>query len=204
MTLYQLAYSVSKVIFKICTLQTPLKTYGKKNIPPGGAVICSNHVHNSDPFYIVYSFQRTDKIWIMAKEEIKHYPVAGWLLQWLGFVIWVKRGKSDIGAVKACLKALKGNEKLLIFPEGTRHDEIGEGKTGAAMMAIRTGVPILPVYIAPDRIRWKKTKVYIGEPYMPFQENRKATAADYEVVTQGIMEHIKAIRDHKEEWEAAE
>lgn len=167
-------------------------------------MICSNHVHNSDPFYIVYSFQRTDKIWIMAKEEIKHYPVAGWLLQWLGFVIWVKRGKSDIGAVKACLKALKGNEKLLIFPEGTRHDEIGEGKTGAAMMAIRTGVPILPVYIAPDRIRWKKTKVYIGEPYMPFQENRKATAADYEVVTQGIMEHIKAIRDHKEEWEAAE
>ena len=76
MTLYQVAYSVSKFIFRICTLRTPLKTYGKANIPQGAAVICANHVHNSDPFYIVYSFERKDKIWIMAKEEIKHYPVS--------------------------------------------------------------------------------------------------------------------------------
>jgi len=203
-TLYQVAYSVSKFIFRFCTLRTPLKTYGKANIPKGAAVICANHVHNSDPFYIVYSFERKDKIWIMAKEEIKHYPVAGWLLIWLGFVIWVKRGKSDIGAVKACLKALKGGEKLLIFPEGTRHDDIGEGKTGAAMMAIRTNSPILPVYIAPDRIKGKRTKVYIGEPYMPFTEDRKATAADYETVTADIMDHIRAIRDNREAMEAAE
>ena len=39
-----------------------------KDIPQGGAVICGNHVRNSDPFYIVYSFQRKDKIWVMAKE----------------------------------------------------------------------------------------------------------------------------------------
>ena len=141
MTLYQLAYVISKFIFSIVTFRTPLKAYGQGNIPKGGAVICSNHAHNSDPFYIVYSFQRQDKIWIMAKEEIRHYPVVGKLLDWLGFVIWVKRGKSDVGAVKSALKALKGQEKLLIFPEGTRHAEIGEGKTGAAMMAIRTGVP---------------------------------------------------------------
>ena len=44
-------------------------------------MICANHVHNSDPFYIVYSFHRKDKIWIMAKEEIRHYPVVGGLLE---------------------------------------------------------------------------------------------------------------------------
>ena len=105
MTLYQLAYVISKFIFSIVTFRTPLKAYGQGNIPKGGAVICSNHAHNSDPFYIVYSFQRQDKIWIMAKEEIRHYPVVGKLLDWLGFVIWVKRGKSDVGAVKSALKA---------------------------------------------------------------------------------------------------
>lgn len=131
MTLYEFAYIVSKMIFSIVTFRTPLKAYGKENIPAGGAVICSNHVHNSDPFYIVYSFHRKDKIWIMAKEEIRHYPVVGRLLNWLGFVIWVRRGKSDVGAIKSALKALKGKEKLLIFPEGTRHEEIGEGKTGS-------------------------------------------------------------------------
>ena len=202
MTLYQLAYVISKFIFGILTLRWPLKTYGKKNIPKGGAVICCNHVHNSDPFYVVYSFPVKDKIWVMAKEEIKHYPFAGWLLNWLGFVIWVRRGKSDVGAVKSALKALKGNEKLLIFPEGTRHAEIGEGKTGAAMLAIRTGVPILPVYITPERKLFKRTKVYIGEPYMPFTEKRRANAEDYERVTEDIMEHILAIRDTREEREA--
>ena len=201
MTLYEFAYAVSKFIFRLATLRTPLKTYGAENIPEGGAVICGNHVHNSDPFYIVYSFQRKDKIWIMAKEEIRSYFVVGGLLNWLGFVIWVKRGKSDIGAVKSCLKALKGNEKLLIFPEGTRNQEIGEGKTGAAMMAIRTGVPILPVYIDPERVKGKPTKVYIGKPYMPFTEDRKATAQDYETVTAGIMDKIREIRDHREDYE---
>ena len=138
----------------------------------------------------------------MAKEEIRHYPVVGGLLNWLGFVIWVRRGKSDVGAVKTSLKALKGQEKLLIFPEGTRHEEIGEGKTGAAMMAIRTGVPILPVYISPERRHFHRTRVYIGKPYMPFTEDRRATAEDYEVVTEQIMDHIRAVRDSREEMEA--
>ena len=202
MTLYEFAYIVSKMIFSIVTFRTPLKAYGKENIPAGGAVICSNHVHNSDPFYIIYSFHRKDKIWIMAKEEIRHYPVVGRLLNWLGFVIWVRRGKSDVGAIKSALKALKGKEKLLIFPEGTRHEEIGEGKTGAAMMAIRTGVPVLPVYIAPERTPFHRTKVYIGEPYQPFTENRRATAEDYEAVTEEIMDHIRAVRDRRAEMEA--
>ena len=98
-------------------------------------------------------------------------------------------------------QALKGNEKLLIFPEGTRHAEIGEGKTGAAMLAIRTGVPILPVYITPERKLFQRTKVYIGEPYMPFTEKRRANAEDYERVTEDIMEHIRAIRDTRAERE---
>ena len=72
------------------------------------------------------------------------------------------------------------------------------------MMAIRTNSPILPVYINPDRVKGQPTKVYIGEPYMPFTEDRKATAADYERVTEEIMDHIRAIRDTREEREAAE
>lgn len=202
LTFYQLVYLISKLIFSIMAFRTPLKAFGRENIPQGGAVICANHVHNSDPFYIVYSFPSRDKIWIMAKEELKHLPIVGPFMNWLGFIIWVRRGKSDVGAVKTGLKALKGNEKLLIFPEGTRHDEIGEGKTGAAMMAIRTGVPVVPVYISPERKLFRRTKVYIGQPYQPFTEQRRATAEDYETVTQEIMDRIRAVRDSREAMEA--
>ena len=70
------------------------------------------------------------------------------------------------------------------------------------MMAIRTGVPILPVYISPERKVFHRTKVYIGQPYMPFTEDRRANAEDYEVVTAQIMDHIRAVRDSREEMEA--
>ena len=195
MTLYQLAYVISKFIFSILTLRWPLKTYGKHNIPKGGAVICCNHVHNSDPFYVVYSFSVKDKIWVMAKEEIKHYPFAGWLLSWLGFVIWVRRGKSDVGAVKTALKALKGNEKLLIFPEGTRHAEIGAGKTGAAMLALRTGVPIVPIYLPAEKKWFRWNPVVFGEAYYPkAPEGRKPTPEDYHAVADDLMERIEALK----------
>jgi 1-acyl-sn-glycerol-3-phosphate acyltransferase len=193
-TFYRFVFLVSKQIFKICTRKTPLRAHGQENIPDGPVVICANHVHNSDPFYVVYSFPGRDKIWIMCKEEIRHIPVAGWFLNSLGFAIWVKRGKADIGAVKGAMKALKGCEKLLIFPEGTRHEEMGEGKTGAAMLAIRTGTPVLPVYITPDRVKGRKTDVYIGKPFQPFTENRRANAEDYRVATERIMEEIKALK----------
>lgn len=193
MTLYQVVHSVSRVFFNIGTIFTLRKTYGKENIPEGGAVICPNHAHNSDPFYLLYSFPSKDKIWIMAKEEIKRFPIVGPILDKLGFLIWVKRGAADIGAVKSALRALKGGEKLLIFPQGTRNEEIGEGKTGAAMMAIRTGMPILPVYISPERKLFRRTKVTIGKPYLPFTETRRATAEDYKTATEGIMEKIREL-----------
>ena len=72
------------------------------------------------------------------------------------------------------------------------------------MMAIRTGVPILPVYIDPERKAFRRTRVYIGEPYLPFPEKRRANAEDYEVVTEEIMNRIRAVRDRRAEMEAAE
>lgn len=199
---YPVSYLVSKLIFTIAFFRTPLKVYGRENIPKGSVVICSNHVHGNDPFYIVYSFPFWDKIRIMAKEEIRHMPVVGRLLDFLGIPIWVKRGQSDLGAMKLSMKTLKKGEKLLIFPEGTRHDELGEGKTGAALMAIRAKVPVLPVYIAPERKHFHRVKVYFGKPFMPFTQERKPTAEDYQKATEEIMAHIAAIRDSREEMEA--
>ena len=109
--------------------------------------------------------------------------------------------KDSIRVITEMTERVKNKENFLIFPEGTRHAEIGEGKTGAAMLAIRTGVPILPVYITPERKLFQRTKVYIGEPYMPFTEKRRANAEDYERVTEDIMEHIRAIRDTRAERE---
>lgn len=193
MTKFEFLYSFSKIVFNVASFLKPKRVYGVENVPEGPAVICANHVHFSDPFYIIHAIPRRHKTWVMAKEEISHWPVVGPILTWSEFIIFVKRGKADISAVKTALKALKGGEKLLIFPEGTRNDELGDGKTGAAMMAIRTGSPILPVHISSQRKFFHPIEIRIGQPYQPFTEDRKATAEDYQVATDALMEKIRAL-----------
>ena len=197
--IYVLAYWVLWPVFRIFK---PTKTIGRQNIQKGG-LYCANHTRMSDPLFVAYAMGWPHQIHVMAKEEIMHWPILGWILKH-GGIFGVKRGESDVGAIKTAMKYLKSEEKLLIFPEGTRHQdgEFGAAKTGAAMLAIRTGVPILPVYITPERKLFQRTKVYIGEPYMPFTEKRRANAEDYERVTEDIMEHIRAIRDTRAEREA--
>ena len=70
----------------------------------------------------------------MAKAELLRAPVLGGFLRRMG-VVPVRRGESDLGAVRAALTALKRGQKLVIFPEGTRVTDGAElaGKTGAAM-----------------------------------------------------------------------
>ena len=198
--IYCIAYMVLWVVFRIVM---PTRCINKQNRPEGGALLCANHTRTNDPLFIAYALGWHYQIHVMAKEEIMHWPLIGWVLKH-GGIFGVKRGKADVAAIKTAMKYLKDGELLLMFPEGTRHAEIGEGKTGAAMMAIRTGVPILPVYIDPEREAFHRTRVYIGEPYLPFPEKRRANAEDYEVVTEEIMNRIRAVRDHRAEMEAAE
>lgn len=92
---------------------------------------------------------------------------------WEGFCgdggfLAVKRGNSDVGAIKTALRHLKAGCKLLIFPEGTRvkEGEENDGKTGAIMLALRTGTPILPCYCEKRRRPFQRTAIVFGEPYM--------------------------------------
>lgn len=189
MTLYKLTHFVLKCIINVFL---PYRIHGKENIPEDGAVICANHAHNTDPLLIVLGcLSRNASINVMAKEEILHWPIVGSFLNKLHIVIWVKRGKADVGAIKGALRCLKANEKLLIFPEGTRNEELGEGKTGAAMLAIRTKTPVLPIYIETERRRFRRVNVYVGKPFHPFTEDRKATQDDYQTATEVIMGRIR-------------
>lgn len=167
----------------------PARVTGRENIPEGGLMVCSNHSGLSDPLYLIYAMGVPNAPRFMAKEELRKIPVIGFILKSIG-LIFVKRGQNDIGAVKTILKALKGGDRICVFPEGTRHDEVGEGKSGAAMMAIRAGVPILPVYIPAKKKWFRRIPVVIGEAYLPFTEERRPNNEDYRLATEELMERI--------------
>ena len=167
---------------------------GADNIPEGAAVICGNHTTLGDPLYVVCAMGGKRQTHVMAKAEVMKWPVIGFLLKKAG-IIGVNRGKSDMAAVKECLKVLRGGEKLLMFPEGTRvrEGQVSEVQTGAAMLATRTGVPLVPVYIPAKKRRFRKTTVVFGESYYPEFEGRKPSAGDYQRIADDLLVRIRAL-----------
>ena len=92
---------------------------------------------------------------------------------------------------------LKDGDRLLIFPEGTRHQDgdFGDAKTGAAMLALRTGVPIIPIYLPAEKKFFRSNPVVFGEAYYPqTPDGRKPTQEDYRAVADDLMARIEALK----------
>lgn len=192
-TFYAVIYSI---VWPFFNLVHPQETIGRDHIPEGGALVCGNHTAMSDPVFLAFAFHRSHQLRPMAKAELLRVPFIGWILKRVG-VFGVERGKSDIGAIKQSMKFLKEGEKVLLFPEGHRvresRGEQGEAKNGAAMLAVRCGVPILPVYVPEKKPWFRRTTVVIGEAYMPQVASRKGTAEEYEAITADLMKRIRAL-----------
>lgn len=182
------------ILWPILNFFHPIRAIGRENIPEGPVVICPNHTTIGDPFYVVFAFGRKYPMRAMAKIQIMRVPFIGWILGKAG-VFGVDRGHADMKAVKTALRLLKNGNKLLMFPEGTRVHE-GEdvaAKTGAAMFATRTNVPLMPVYIQPKKKLFSRNVVVIGKPYMPKYGGRKPTADELDAITGDLMDRIHAL-----------
>lgn len=141
-----------------------LKIEGRENVSPGeNYLVCSNHISNLDPpmLGVCMPFQ----LRYMAKEELFRNKLFGALIRTLG-AFPVHRGSGDIGAVKTALTVLKNGESLVMFPEGGRSDGVTlrRGKSGAALVALKSGVRILPVGISGAYKPFRKMTVRIGKP----------------------------------------
>lgn len=185
------------IVWFFFSLVHPIRAVGRENLPEqGGALLCGNHTSMSDPLCVVFAVGHRPQCRVMAKIELLRIPVLGFLLKKVG-VIGVDRGKADVGAIKESLKALKNGEKLLLFPEGTRVAEGAEAEAhnGAAMLATRTGVPVVPVYI-PRKKKWfRRTTVVIGAPFTPAYEGRRPTPEDYARIGGEIMGKISKLKE---------
>ena len=107
----------------------------------------------------------------------------------------VDRGNSDIQAVKTAIQSLKQGWNLLIFPEGTRVKNPGQAevKGGAAMMAIRSGVDMVPMFIDTKKRLFHRVHIIIGRPYTPVYTGRKGTAEEYQANADEIMRRAYAL-----------
>lgn len=122
-------------------------------IPPGRSfVIVSNHESFCD--ILVLLARLPIRMRFLAKRSIFRVPVLGWSIAAAGFVP-VDRGdrRRSAATLEAALRRLRGGRSILVFPEETRSPtgELLPFKNGAALLALRSGLPLLPVALAGTR-----------------------------------------------------
>lgn len=148
-----------------------------KSLPQGcesGAVIVANHRSSVDPFFVqIIPGRRVH--WMVAAEYFS-LPVSGWFLRQTG-AIPTRRAGVDTAATKAAIRLASEGELVGMFPEGrinVSDDFLLPVRPGAAMVALRARVPLLPCCIegspydgknpwSPFRMR-ARVKVRFGEP----------------------------------------
>ena len=168
----------------------PLRVTGLQNIPSGAALVCSNHTSMKDPVLLILAMKCKNFPVSMAKMELFQSRPLSWLLKKLD-TFPIHRGKSDVGAIKFALSSLKNGRKLLMFPEGTRvrDGDDGGAKTGAGMLALRSGAQVLPVFVAKYKKLFRPVDIVFGEPF--FAEcGHKPTSEDYQIISDDIMRKV--------------
>src|SRR5579863_512304 len=141
--IYFITYFLTKVMSWIWF---PFTAHNTRRIPRRGAfILASNHISNLDP--VVLGICSVRRLNFMAKIEL-FKGLLGFFLTNLGSFP-VKRGEADFGAMREALRRLKKGRPILIFVEGTRRigNEPSKPQAGVGFLAIKSGVPIIPVYV---------------------------------------------------------
>lgn len=185
-----------------------LKVEGQRNVPQeGGVILASNHCSLLDPPLVAVASRRP--LYFLAKKELFDPPGFGTLIAAL-HAFPVSRGFGR-KAIEQVLRMLKKERMVLLFPEGTRqrNGKLGKARAGVGMIALKSGKPIVPVWVSGSHQAWRafvglrRVRVSFGAPIWP-EEFRTAEIARqrYQCIGDQVMEAIgrMAGQEAKARW----
>src|SRR5207249_200873 len=178
---------------------------GMQHVPPSGPVLLiANHSSVLDPPFVGGVAPR--QLTFLAKAELFAVPGFGRLIHALN-ARPVRREGADATALRVALRALERNGALLVFPEGTRGEEgtLRAPKPGAALLAVLSGAPVVPVYVRGSGRAWPrgrrlprpaKVVVTFGPP-LRFERPAGAGKKEYyDSVSRDMMAAIARLQNH--------
>lgn len=191
------AIIITSIVFK---LFFRVEVINRHKVPSKGPfLICANHNSMLDMFFLGFKLDRW--IYWMAKEELFKNPIAACLFRSLG-AFPVKRGSGDVGSIKNAYRLLDEGKMIGIFPQGTRINpaklETIRVKHGAAMIAVNTGVPIIPAVVKGNYKLFSKMKVIYGDPFtMPNEQDKKYTREEFTELSRDIIKKIYSLAEDR-------
>src|SRR5436305_199595 len=121
-----------------------LRVRGLEHLPAGGFVLAANHTSNFDPWALGIPLLPRRQLRFMAKAELFN-PILSPLLR-AGGAFKVRRGESDVEAMRTAAELVRSGEIVVMFPEGTRRKKgllkkhVARAHTGAARITLNVGV----------------------------------------------------------------
>lgn len=161
--LYTVARGIFNVLFRTVV---PIKYHNAERLqnltPP--YILIGNHKCMFDPMALAVPVKKKE-IRFVGKRELNNNWLVRWAVNQL-HMIAIGRGETDMAAMRTCMQTLREGHILGIFPEGTRHqkDLMEEVAGGTALLALRSRLPLVPVYIHGKIGFFRLTHVYVGEP----------------------------------------
>ncbi len=200
---------VRGIIVAVCVGYTRTRIIGKQNIPTNSAyLLAPTHRSNIDtPLAAAVTSRR---LRFMGKDSIWKYKPIGWVVSALG-AFPVSRGTADREALRRCVAILEHGEPLVLFPEGTRQSGpvVMPLFDGAAYIAIKAGVPIIPVGIGgSERVMPKGSKmifprkcvIIIGEPlWANVDETGRVARSGVRKVTERLTIELQRLFDEAQQ-----
>jgi 1-acyl-sn-glycerol-3-phosphate acyltransferase len=198
----RIAYAFVRSLIRIAMLLLTRTTVrGREHMPLAGAgILVSNHIAAVDPAILVGALSRP----IALMSKVENYRGVLKLFMPLVGAFTVRRGTVDRRALQTAERLLEQGRLLCLFPEGTRSlsGELGQAHGGAALLAIKSGAPVIPVAITGTpqiftrRFPWvgfPRVMVTIGVPFSVAATDRTAHRVDREQVTGELMARIAAL-----------
>lgn len=183
------------------------KVYGNRKYlnPKGGAIFICNHIAKTDPLLIAIVSPRI--VHFMAKKEVFESFIGNLMFRSL-MVFPVDRGTADLKSLRNALDLLKKKRAFGIFPEGRRMvaDRMDEFELGTAFIAMRSGAPVVPLYLANDSYKkGKRPRFIVGEPIYAKDSMMNVSRRENEVIfMQRLRNTLNGLKKQLEEIEGCE
>jgi 1-acyl-sn-glycerol-3-phosphate acyltransferase len=184
---------------------------GRENIQPGPKIVVANHANATDAFFLPFIFP--EKLHVFAMESLFRVTFFGSLLR-LADQIPVIPGRGQELLSEACDRLSRG-QTVVIFPEGhlTHGKDLGRARSGAAVLALESGAPLIPVgFFVPDEFRRKIQQkkenkvregywqmggccyIQIGEPWkLDLSDYQDWDSRTLEEISEGILERVQKL-----------
>ena len=186
------SWPLAKAVFR-------LRARGLENLPAGGFVLAANHNSNFDPWVLGLPLFPRRFLRFMGKSELFFTPLKQFIVACGAFP--VRRGERDLEAIATAVELCREGHIVVMFPEGTRRQKglrkkyEARAHSGAARIALESGVPLVPAgIVGTDRLgRLAQLRVSYGSP-VPLDDVRGREDAS-QIATERLMAAIRELED---------